>query len=98
MNFIVKLKKSTTSIFIDLIMNALKYNTHNLYEFNIPKIPVLQSYIILSQKKNLENYAETICILFTSWHTNFDIKSNLTIFCEVTLNNVYQHLLICKRQ
>jgi hypothetical protein len=29
----------------------LQYNTHNLYEFKVPKIPVLQNYTIPLQKK-----------------------------------------------
>jgi hypothetical protein len=54
----------------------LQYNTHSLYEFKVPKNPVLQSHMIPSQKNDSKNYAQTICILFTSWRTIFDIKSH----------------------
>ncbi len=66
-----------------------QYNTHNLYKFKVPKILIIQSYMIPSQKNDLENYAQAICILFTSWRTIFDIKLDLSISWEMTLKNVY---------
>jgi hypothetical protein len=56
-----------------------EYNTHSLYEFKVPKILVLQSYTIPSPKNDFENYTQAIFILFTSWHTIFDIKSDFIV-------------------
>jgi hypothetical protein len=53
------------------------------------KFQFLQSYTIPSQENDQKYYAQTICILFTSWHTIFDIKSDLTMSWEMTLNNMY---------
>jgi hypothetical protein len=36
-----------------IILNTI----HSVYEYNIPKILVFQSYTIPSQKNDLENYA-----------------------------------------
>ncbi len=62
---------------------------HILYEFKVPKKSVLQSYTIPSQENDPKYHAPTICILFTSWCTIFNIKSYLTMSWEMTLNNVY---------
>jgi len=62
-------------------------NTHNLYIFKVPKIS--QNYKYLHKKMTQKNYACTIYILFTSWHTIFNIKSYITISWGMTLNNVY---------
>jgi hypothetical protein len=67
----------------------LQYNTKILHRFKELEILVLQSYTIHSPKNEVENYAQAFCILFTLWHTIFDIKSDLTISWEMTLNNVY---------
>jgi hypothetical protein len=66
-----------------------QYNTHILYELEVPKISILQSYTIPSKENNPKYCAQTICILFTSWHTIFDIKSDFTMSWEMTLKNVY---------
>jgi hypothetical protein len=55
-----------------------QFNTHSFYEYKKPKISVLQSYTILTQRNNLESYTQDICILFMVWCTIFDIKIDLT--------------------
>jgi hypothetical protein len=66
-----------------------QYDTHNLYEYKIPKILVIQNYTIPSQVNDLENYVRSRCILFSSWWTLFDIKKDLTITWDVTLKTSY---------
>ncbi len=89
MNFLVRQTKSTTCFVIDLMVNT--FNTTPI-TFTNSKYQKFQFYKVtqyLSTKNDLENYARTICILFTSWHTLFDIKSNIIISCEITQKNVY---------
>jgi hypothetical protein len=62
---------------------------HNIYEYNIPEIPILQTYTISSQKNDLKNYARTVSIIFSSWSTLFDIKNNLSMSREKNLNKLY---------
>jgi hypothetical protein len=81
--------KSTTFHCHRLQDKHLQFNIHSLYEYKIPKILVLQSYTILTQRNNLENYAQDICILFMAWCTNFDIKIDFTISWQMTLINLY---------
>jgi len=90
--FSSKIDKINNICFRRFNSEHFQYNTHSLYKFKIPKIPILQNYIIPSQKNDPENYTQAICILFTSWHTFFDIKSNITISWEMTLKNVYPTL------
>jgi len=61
-----------------------QYNTHSIYKFKVQKILVLQCYTIHSQKNDLQNYTRAFCILFTSWHTIFDIKLDIIISWEIT--------------
>jgi hypothetical protein len=51
MKFLVRQTKSTYVV-MDLILN-----THSLYKFKVPKIPILQNYTIPSQKNDPKNYA-----------------------------------------
>jgi len=62
---------------------------HIFYEFKVLKISILQSHTIPSQQNDPKYYARTICILFTSWRTISNIKLDLIMSWEMTLNNVY---------
>jgi hypothetical protein len=78
-----------TSVVIDSIMNTLNI-THT--SFMNSKYQKFQFYKITQylHKKTTQNIMpEQFCILFTSWHTIFNIKLDLTMFWEMTLNNVY---------
>ncbi len=67
--------------------NHPQYDTHNLYEYKIPKILVIQN-TIPSQANDLENYPGSICILFSSWRTLSNIKKFTTTW-DVTLKTSY---------
>lgn len=54
-----------------------QFNIHSFYEYKIPKVPILQSYTIPTQRNNPKRYTQAICILFTTWCTIFDIKQYL---------------------
>jgi hypothetical protein len=64
-------------------------NTHNLYEYKIFKIPIIQNYTIPSQVNDLENYARSISILFSSWWTLSNIKKDLITTWDVILKTSY---------
>jgi hypothetical protein len=55
--FFSKVNKINNTHCNQLHQNHLQYDTHNLNEYKIPKIPVIENYMILSQINYFENYA-----------------------------------------
>jgi hypothetical protein len=51
-------------------------DTHDLQEFKVPRISIIQGYTIPSKNNDLEKYACAICLLFLPWHSLSDIKSD----------------------
>jgi hypothetical protein len=78
-----------TSIVIDLIMNTLNITCTSFMNSKYQKFQFYKVTQYLHKKTTRKYYVQTMCILFTSWHTIFDIKSDLTMSWEMTLNNVY---------
>jgi hypothetical protein len=52
-------------------------------------MPVIQNYMIPSQKNDLENDDRSICIIFSLWRTFSNIKKYLTITWNATLKSLY---------
>jgi hypothetical protein len=79
MNFLVRQKQINNICCHKFNSEHLQYSTHSLHEFKVPKIPVVQSYIILSPKNDLENYAQTICI-FLHHGTQFLTSNQISLY------------------
>jgi hypothetical protein len=56
---------------------------------NLSKIPVIQNYMIPSQKNDLENDDRSICIIFALWRTLSNVKKYLIITRNATLKFSY---------
>ncbi len=93
-----KFNKINNTCYNRFHQNHPQYDTHYLYEYKIPKILVIQNYTIPSQVNDLENYARTICILFSSWRTLSNIKKYLTTTWDVTLKTSYPTFFDFKKE
>ena len=63
-----------------------QYYSHSVQKLDIETILILQSYKILANKSNPENYSRVVCILFTHWRTIEDLKASSSTSWEDALH------------